>query len=229
MVLLSILVPAHNEEAIIEKFIEDVCTYVSSKNIPYELIIVENGSTDRTTEIIEKCQKRHSELKLFNLSEPSYGKAMKLAIEKAQGKYSVFFNVDLWDTRFIDVCICDLLGFDLISASKVLPQTNDNRPLVRRAVTRCFNLFLKLLGLKGTDTHGIKVYKTTIIKELLPSCKTDSGIFDTELILRYQRKHNNFVELPIQVTEIRPTRFGVNRILGTPGDIYKLVRAIYTK
>lgn len=223
----SILVAAYNEEAIITDFLKVITGLMKNFAEPWEMIIVENGSTDRTAQLVREFAGEHPEVALKRLPKPAYGEAMIEAFKSARGDYAVFFNVDLYDKRFIELCKINLLGYDMVGSSKLLKNSHDMRPFGRRLVTRIYSEFLQLaLGFKGTDTHGVKVFKTKTVLPLLQRCKTRTGIFDSELVLRCQRAGLSFLELPVDVREIRPTRFKVNRILKTPFDLWQLYFAL---
>lgn len=225
--LLSIVVPAYNEEELLPKSIKEITSYLEKTCPDYELIIVENGSQDKTLEIAQAFSQKNRRIKVEHLPNPTYGGAIIRGINKAKGNYVVFFNVDFWDKRFIDLAKIGLLDYDVINGSKNLPGSSDKRPLPRRLVTLCFNFLLKVLfGFRGTDTHGIKVLRRSKILPVLAKCRTRTGIFDSELLVRAQRSRLKTLELPVEISEKRPNRFGVKRILETPKDIWQLYRAL---
>jgi glycosyltransferase involved in cell wall biosynthesis len=220
---ISVIAPAYNEEKLLPIFLKEVVTYLEKMNFTYELIIVENGSQDKTLEIARNFSKKNKRIKVEHLSNPSYGGAMIRGIEKAKGDYIVFFNIDFWDKRFIDLIKVDLLGYDIVVGSKNLPGSLDRRPFSRRLVTRVFNFFLRIFfGYKGTDTHGIKVLRREKLIPIVGKCRTTAGIFDSEMLIRAQRFGMKILELPVEVIEKRPNRFGFKRILETPKDIFNL-------
>lgn len=224
---ISILVAAYNEEEIILMFLKNIEEMMDKMEESWEMIIVENGSKDKTGKIIKDYIKTKPHIILKQLPNPAYGKAMIEAFKKAEGEYSVFFNVDFWDKRFIEVCKVDLLGYDLICSSKLLRNSKDLRPLTRRIVTKLYNLFLQyFFGFKGTDTHGIKTFRTKTALQMVKKCKTETGIFDSELVIRCQRAGFKILELPVEVKEIRTTRFRLNRVLHTPFDIINLYKVL---
>lgn len=227
---ISILAAALNEEEIIDDFINSILAIMKDFSGGWELIIVENGSKDRTAEIIEKYSKKNKQVILKRLPNPSYGKAMIEAMKNAKGKYSVFFNIDFWDKKFVDICKVDLLGYDFICSSKLHINSTDNRPWFRKMTTYLYSLFLRMaLGLNGTDTHGVKAFKTKMVFPILKKCQTRSGIFDSELVIRSQRAGLKFLELPTEVKEIRPSRFPLSRVFKTPFDMWMLIRVIQVR
>jgi len=225
--VLSVIVPAYNEEKLLPLFLKEVVSYLNKSCPDYELIVVENGSQDRTFEIAQDFSKKNKKIKVHHLSQPSYGGALIEGLRVARGNYLVIFNVDFWDKRFIDLFKVDLLGYDVVNGSKNLPGSHDKRPFSRRLVTKGFNLLLKIfLGFSGTDTHGIKALRRSSVSSVFKKCKTKTGIFDSELIIRAQRQGLKILELPVEVVEKRQARFGFKRVLKTPEDIIKLYLAL---
>ena len=237
--VLSVIVPARNEEKLLPSFIKEVVAYLKKTALDYELIIVENGSQDKTLEVIKTFAEKNRRIRAERISvssyrrgstkifENAYGKALIHGLKKARGKYVVIFNVDFWDGRFIDLAKIDLLGYDIVVGSKNLPGAEDRRPLSRRLVSRFFKLFLSFFfGFSGTDTHGIKALRHSETTPIFKKCRTRTGIFDSELMVRAQRADLKILELPVTISEKRPNRFGIERVLKTPQDIWQLFLAL---
>lgn len=221
--LVSIIVPVHNEEKWLSSFIKEIGLLVRKNNINYELILVENGSHDKSWEFINNYKKNDKRIFCVKLKEAGYGLAIIEGLKKAKGALAIVFNVDFWDERFLTLTLIDMMEYDIILTSKLLPGSFDQRGIDRRLVSWGFNKFLRIfMGYKGTDTHGIKLFRLKNVMPLVKVCKTKTGIFDSELMLRAQRKKLKILELPITVKEIRPARFNYKRILVTPFDIWKL-------
>ena len=99
----------------------------------------------------------------------------------------------------------------------------------RRIVSRLFNIVIKIVfGFRGSDTHGIKVMKKEIVKDLLAKCRTTGGILDTELVLRAQYSGFKIADFPVSVQEIRDPRFPKG-FRNAPSDIIKLYQALKLK
>jgi len=225
--LISIIAPSYNEEELLPSFLKEVTSYLRKSNLAYEIIVVENGSQDKTLEIAQKIAKKNKMIRVESLQKAGYGRALIRGLKKARGNFAVIFNIDFWDGRFIELAKVDLLGYDIVTGSKNLPGSQDKRPLSRRLITKLFNLFLHIfLGYRGTDTHGIKVLRKSAISSVLKECRTNTGIFDSELLVRAQRKNLKILELPVEIQEKREARFGFKRLLETPKDIVKLYLAL---
>lgn len=128
--------------------------------------------------------------------------------------------------RLIDLLDINLYGRDLVIGSKMAYWSEDRRSSVRKLASTLFNFYLKIAyGFGGSDTHGIKILKRNVLESVLPKCRTSSGIFDTEFVLRTQRLGFKIADFPVTLIEKRPTRF-VNRFLSIPGEIYKLYQSL---
>ena len=228
---LTILVPVYNEEAILEKSIGELLGKIENRfsSKTYELILCENGSTDNTLSIANEMASQWPSLRVIHLPEASYGHALRHGISIACGVYIVIFNADFWDIDFLDYALGHLEDYDIIIGSKNTPGAKDSRPFNRRLITIGFNLLLRILfGFQGTDTHGIKAFKTDRAKTLANQCQTYAEIFDTELILRAQKAGHSIHEIAVKVGETRPSRYSpLKRIPNTLIDLLTLINIFW--
>jgi glycosyltransferase involved in cell wall biosynthesis len=226
---LSIVVPIHNEAAILESVVKGIIAQLADLSEPYELVLYENGSTDETLPLARALAAQHPQVVVLTNPKASYGLAIRNGILHSQGERIVIFNADLWDIPFLRQSNRLLTDYDIVIASKGHPDSHDQRPWNRRLITQTFNLILQLLfGFKGTDTHGMKALKRTPIVPIIQQCVTDGEIFDSELILRGERAGLKRIEVPTVVEETRPSRFGLfNRVPRTLRDLFMLYRALH--
>lgn len=221
----SIVLPARNEEQLIKNCLVDIYKFLDSKNYGYEILVVVNGSTDNTEEIVKSLSSKNKNIKLIN-SKSGYGQALKKGMQTAVGDYIVIFNVDFYDLNMLDLVDIDLYGKDFVIGSKMAHWSTDKRPILRRIVSTLFNIYLKMMfGFKGSDTHGIKIMKRSVIDAVLKKCKTVSGIVDTEFVIRAQKLGFKFADVPVYLEEVRLPRF-INRLSSTPIDIYNLHKSL---
>ena len=172
----------------------------------YEIIFAENGSRDRTQELLERMTKSHPRLKWFHSDLPNYGVALKRGIELARGEIVVCDEIDLCDLVFYDQVVPMLLAHeaDLIVGSKAAPGASDRRPVIRRIATRMHNGLLRLsLGFKGTDTHGLKAFRRDRLMPVIKRCVVDMDVFASEFVVRAWRDNLEVLEIPIQLKEKR--------------------------
>lgn len=222
---LSIILPTRNEEQLIKNTLLDIDNFLTKKKRRYEILVVVNGSTDKTLEIVEKISNKKRTIKCLK-SKLGYGYALRKGLKEANGDYIAIFNVDFYDLRLLDLTEIDLMGKDVVLGSKMTYWSTDNRPKLRKLISRALNLFLRIeFGFRGSDTHGIKIIRGKVAKKILKKCKTFSGIFDTEFVLRLQYGNFKIMDFPVNISELRNPRF-VNRVLETPLDMLKLFKAL---
>lgn len=223
--LLSVILPAKNEELLIKDTITEISNYLKKRKVSNEIIVVINGTTDKTEEIVKGLLPKLNTVKIIN-SSPGYGVALRKGLREAKGKYVAIYNVDFYDLHMLDFATVDLFGKDMIIGSKRTPWGEDKRPIVRRVVSLFYNMVLNnVTGFKGSDTHGIKLIRRDIIKSILPRTKLKNGIFDSEFVIKVQRAGYQIMDYPVAVEEVRESRFN-RRLLETPKDIYNLLKSL---
>ena len=229
--LFSFIFPVYNEEVHLKNQIEKFIQFVNQKyKNKFEIILVENGSKDKSWSLVKDLEKKFSFVKAYKLPYPSYGRALRKGLSVSLGKKIFFFNVDYFSFDFIEKADKLLNTVDIVIGSKTLANSDDGRSFFRKSITYFFNVFLRLiLNYPGTDTHGIKAFKKTkTLIKFAEICHTDNELFDTELILRLTRHGAIFVDLPQKTTELRKSRYSVmRRIKSTFYDLVLIIKAKY--
>lgn len=207
----SVIIPAHNEADHLEHLVTEFVSGVSAevRNVLAEIIIVENGSTDRTLDVIRRMETNFVGLvRAASIPRGSYGAAVKVGIEAATGTHLSVLECDFLDVSFVarSVDLFEKRRARFIVASKRHRESNDHRPIERRLMTKGFNVLLRLLvGYPGTDTHGLKSIETRLAKRLCALSITTDEVFQTEIVLLAWRHGVAIHEVPIGITEVRPT------------------------
>ena len=224
----SILIPIHNEEAILESAVREMLRELDSLKASYEIVLCENGSRDRTAEIASQLATIDPRVRLIQYPAPNYGRALAQGILEARGDNAVCFEIDYWDAAFVRISEALLTKYDAVIGSKRAPGSRDRRPKLRRVITYAFNTFLRLMfGFQGTDTHGIKAFKTSLGQEIVRGCQTDKDIFATELVLRMERAGIYICEMPLEIEEKRaPSIKLLKRVPSTVKNLLTLRRAL---
>ena len=225
---LSIVIPVYNEEAIVEQAATELCAGLDARGWDYEIIFAENGSRDRTQEILERMTKANPRLKWFHSERPNYGVALKAGIELARGEIVVCDEIDLCDLVFYDHVVPPLLRHeaDLIVGSKAAKGASDKRPMIRRVATRVHNGILRLtLGFKGTDTHGLKAFRRERLMPVIERCVVDMDVFASEFVVRAWRENLDVREIPIQLEEKRQPSIHLFRRV--PNVLKNVARLVY--
>jgi len=206
--------------------VREVADGLRDRGVTFEILVVENGSADRTIAIAEDLAAQIPEVSTFSLESADYGLALKRGFSAATGDLVAIFDVDYYDLTFLDEALVAIDRSDgpaIVVASKRGAGSIDDRAISRRVVTSGFSLILRtVFGLVVTDTHGMKVLRRAPLAELAESCRFGTDLFDTELILRAQRAGMGVVEIPVNVSEKRPSRSSIARRI--PRTVAGLVR-----
>ena len=212
---LSVVMPAHDEEAYLSDAVRAVVSGLRERDRTFEVLVVENGSADATTEVARALAEDLPEVRVLTLPEADYGAALREGFLAASGDLVGIFDVDYYDLAFLDSAI-DVAhppdGPVIVVATKRGEGSTDTRPLPRRVVTSVFSFILRAgFGLRVSDTHGMKVVRREPLLPLARACRVGTDLFDTELILRAERSGLRAVELPVMVEETRPSRTSILR------------------
>lgn len=231
----SIVIPVYNEEGILREAVAElregfdiVRTALGWPELMFEVILCENGSTDRTAELAEHLAAESPEITTFSLGEPNYGKALRRGIERARGTWVICEEIDLCDVDFHRRAL-ELLRHsdcDMVVGSKAMKGASDERPLFRRAATRVINGMLRLsLDFHGTDTHGLKAFHRATLLPIVNACVIERDLFASELVIRAGREGLHVIEIPIRLNEKRPP--AINLVKRVPNVLRGLAKLTY--
>jgi glycosyltransferase involved in cell wall biosynthesis len=208
--VLSIVMPAHNEAGYLETAVREIDKGVRARRHEYEILVVENGSTDDTLDIGQRLADELPAVRVSTRAVADYGAALRDGILAARGDLIVTFDVDYYDLGFVDHALALLTGdapSAIVVGSKRAPGARDQRPWPRQLVTTVFSLLLRaVFSLSVSDTHGMKAMRRVDVEPILERCRFRSDLFDTELVIRSQRAGLPIAELPVTAQERRPSR-----------------------
>ena len=224
--------PAHDEEAYLAPAVQAVVEGLRDRGRPFEVVVVENGSTDATAAVARELAEELPEVRVASLPEADYGGALKEGFLQATGELVGIFDVDYYDLGFLDAAVALAAAPDgpaVVVATKRGAGSTDTRPLARRLVTTVFSTILRVgFGLRVSDTHGMKVLRREPLVPIARACRYGTDLFDTELVLRAERSGLRAVELPVVVEERRPSRTSIlRRIPRTVAGLARLRVALW--
>lgn len=200
--LLSIIIPAHNEENRLPRTLEQVFAFLEQQNYESEVLIVENGSTDRTLQIAQDYAKLHETLHVIREDGRGKGLAVRRGILEARGEYRFMCDADLSMpveeiSKFIPSASS---GFDIAIASREAPGSmRYDEPRYRHLGGRLINLIIRLLILPGLqDTQcGFKCFRAPVAEDLFRRQTLMGWSFDIELLFIARRHGYRVIEVPI--------------------------------
>ena len=226
---ITIIIPVHNEAGFMGPALARIRRQVEPVTPRYRIILVENGSTDRTHAEALSEAASDPRLDVIQIDGADYGLAIRTGMEAAGNQgWLVVFDIDYHSGEFLQR-VAELDGSaDVVIASKRAPGSRDRRPWIRRLATRVFNLALRAMAGSGlSDTHGIKALRAPVVQALLPRVRLTEDLFDTELVLRAERAGYRIIEVPITVEELREARSSLlRRVPRTLRGLFALRRSL---
>ena len=209
---LSVVIPAYNEESNCKKgIIDEVPKYLEKQDYSYEIIIVDDGSEDKTATLAAGFAKKYKNVKV--IKNPHQGKAatVKTGVEKAQGEFILFTDFDqATPISEVEKLLPFFPEYDIVIGSRQLPGAKrEKEPLYRHLMGLCFNLVVQALAVRGIwDTQaGFKCFKGLVARELFAKLKVYGRsklvkgalvtAFDVELLFLAKKKGYKIKEVPI--------------------------------
>jgi dolichyl-phosphate beta-glucosyltransferase len=199
---LSIIIPAHNEENRLPKTLQELEGFLVKQTYSTEVIIVENGSSDRTFQIARSFERLLPGLRVFHKDQSGKGRAIQLGMLESHGEYRIFCDVDFsMPIPEINRFIPPLLEkVDVAIASREAKGAiRYNEPLQRHLAGRVFNSLVRLAALPGLqDTQcGFKCFRASVAEEIFKRQTMMGWSFDVEVLFMAQRWGYKIVEVPI--------------------------------
>jgi glycosyltransferase involved in cell wall biosynthesis len=199
---LSIVVPAHNEELRLPGSLSRILEHLREQPYSWEVLVVENGSSDRTAEVAERFAQEAPGLRVLREERRGKGLAVRRGMLEATGEYRFICDADLSMPidqvhRFLPP---ELQDYDIAIASReAAGAVRYGEPLYRHWVGRAFNLIVRRLAVPGfQDTQcGFKCFRGQAAEALFPVQRLPGWTFDVELLFVAIRRGYRVVEVPI--------------------------------
>ena len=199
---LSIVIPAYNEENRLPNTLEQVFHFLAKQPFASEILVVENGSDDRTFEIAQQFADRLQNVRVLRSEQRGKGLAIQHGVMAAVGEYVFMCDADLSMpveeiSKFIPP---QLENVDIAIASREAPGSiRYNEPYYRHFTGRVFNTLIRFLVLPGLqDTQcGFKCMRAQVAREIFPYQTLTGWAFDVELLYIARLHGYRIVEIPI--------------------------------
>lgn len=201
-VFLSIIIPVYNEERRLPATLEQVFSFLQDQPYSAEVLVVENGSQDKTLAIATEFARAHPQLRVLQSKRKGKGIAVQQGMLAARGEYRFMCDADFSMpvseiNRFLPPV---LTGADIAIASREAPgAVRYNEPHYRHMVGRMFNGLIRLIALPGLhDTQcGFKCFRAEAARELFGQQTISGWSFDVEVLFIARQRGYRIVELPI--------------------------------
>lgn len=210
---LSIVIPAYNEEERITSTLESIDAYFSVNKRSYEVIVVDDGSSDKTTAVVSALASRLANLKIYTLPEnKGKGYAVRFGGLKARGELVLFNDADgATPIEEVEKLESALLGdFQIAIGSRAIfsESTSVSTVWYRKFLGRIFNRTINLLILPGiADTQcGFKLFTKDAAQRLFNAQKIERFAFDVELLFLARKFGYRIKEVPINWTNVEGSK-----------------------
>lgn len=199
---LSLVIPAYNEESRLPRTLSQVFAFLQTQSYTAEVLVIENGSTDRTLEIAQDFARRHSNTAPIHVEERGKGNAVRRGMLAGRGEYRFICDADLsmpieQVNRFLPPT---LQGFDVaIGSREITGSTRYDEPAYRHWGGRLVNYLIQTLILPGlNDTQcGFKCFRAEVAEELFRRQTMSGWSFDIEILYLARRRGYRVLEVPI--------------------------------
>jgi glycosyltransferase involved in cell wall biosynthesis len=199
---LSIIIPAYNEERRLPRTLEQIFAFLDEQSYTAEILIVENGSNDRTFEVAQKFAKQRKRVQVFREKKRGKGNAVRRGMLEAQGEYRFLCDADLSMpiaevSKFLPPVLDDV---DIAIASReVQDAVRHDEPHYRHLTGRIFNTLIRLLVLPDLqDTQcGFKCFRAEVAEDVFRFQTLTGWSFDVEILYIAQQKGYRIQEIPI--------------------------------
>ena len=212
---LSVVVPAFNEEPRIGQTVSEVIAAFDRLAIEAELIVVDDGSTDRTASIVEQAAAGEGRIRLVRAIHAGKGATVRRGMLEARGEWRFLADADLSMPiadlrRFLDAAR-NPGGDVLVGSREAEGAQRVGEPWSRHFVGRVFNWLVKLLVLRGiNDTQcGFKLFSARAANALFPLQRLEGFGFDVEILFLARRAGFVVREIPVTWVYGRESKVGL--------------------
>jgi glycosyltransferase involved in cell wall biosynthesis len=201
---LSVITPTFNGEAAVPTCLDDIATALGEAGVSHEVILVSDGSTDRTLDAARPYESRGVRVLHYERNRGK-GYALRAGLARATGLYVAFIDSDGdLDPRDLVkfLALVRLYDADVVLGSKRHPMSQVEYPPARRLMSWVYHKLVRLtFGLRVRDTQtGVKLIRREALAEVLPRLQEDRFALDLELLVALrQARYRRILEAPVTI------------------------------
>ena len=201
---LSLVIPAYNEQARLPYTLSEIEAYVCSQQLDCEVIVVDNGSRDATSVVVQQAASRFPRLRLLRTDRRGKGLAVRTGVLAAQGEVVIYADADLsWSVEDMPrfVAMVDARESPVVIGSREgFGARRIGEPSYRHLMGRVFNRFVQALAVRGVEDSqcGFKAFSQSAAKAVFGLQQVDGFGFDVEVLYLARR-----LGYPIKVVPLR--------------------------
>jgi len=216
----SIILPAYNEAARILPYLQSITSFMQDRGQPYEVLVVDDGSTDTTASVVESLALSTPQIQLLRTSiRRGKGAAVRRGMQAAVGRLQLFADADgatpIQELTQLEQAVAN--GADVAIGSRALasqlPGYAVETRWYRTILTSLFKSIVRQSSLRGiTDTQcGFKLFRQTVAADLFKVSSIDGYGFDLELLYVAQQRGYSIAEIPVNWSHQPNSKFRVVR------------------
>jgi glycosyltransferase involved in cell wall biosynthesis len=191
---ISVVMPAYNEEDIIEKVARNAASYLAGLSDDYEVVIVNDGSRDRTGEILDALHAENPRIVPVHQENKGYGGALQAGFRNAKKDYVFFMDSDnQFDIRELDKLVPHLAKVDVVLGYRENRQDHLGRKFNALGWRTLVDLLFGL-GVRDIDC-AFKIFKRDKLQMALP--ESEGAMVNTEMLVKLKRRKTAWVEVPV--------------------------------
>lgn len=213
--VVSVVIPAYNEESRIKRAVLVTQSTLANSNIPGEIIVAEDGSNDGTQDLALEIARENSDVHLLSSRQRlGRGKALNQAIKSCSGDVVCYIDADLaTDMTYLPEIINAVAkeGYDIAIGSRMMATSKAKRNTKRLLASTVYNRMVRLILGSTVYDHqcGFKAFKKEKIVSLLDDVKDNHWFWDTEVLVRGQRQGYIIKEIPVKWNESGSTKVNI--------------------
>lgn len=234
-IYLSVILPVYNEEKLIESTLFGVAEYLKAQNYRYEIIAIDDGSTDNTKSILTGLQNKIENLRtIFDDNNFGKGFVVRRALLAARGKFRLFMDsdnsTDISEVKkFLEVMEkeADVAIGDRTLASSIILK---HQATYKKILGNIGNLFVRALiipDIKDTQC-GFKCFKEEVVEDIFPMLEINRWAFDMEILSLASKCGYKIKTIPVIWKDRRESRVKILDYLFTLLDLFKIKINIIT-
>lgn len=202
---ISVFFPAHNEEENIVGQVQDAVDFLESTKRDYEVLVINDGSTDKTKELVQKAFKKNPKVKVFDNDNPiihCYGSALRKGFASCTKDLIFYSDADRqFDMKELKKFLPKIKNYDYIVGYRI-----DRQDSFYRIIVGKINLFIVrlLLGINLKDPEcAFKLFKKDVIKSI--DLTYYSAVINTEMLFKLKKKKYKYTQIGVHHY---PRKFG---------------------
>lgn len=217
LVRVSLIIPAYNEEHRLPAFLHELAAFQqASPDLVEEILVVDDGSTDRTAEIATSFASRLP-LRVIRLPHnQGKGAAVQCGVLEARGDAVVFIDADgATPPAELPKLVHALASSPIAAGNRWMPGSRvEGREPFRRLSGWIYRTYVGFFGLGGVDTMcGFKGFRADVARPLFQHLSTKGWLFDTEVMLRARQKSLRIADVPITWTSKHGSKLRLSVLL----------------